>query len=251
MKTGRIVMRPRTTAEAIDLGFALVRANYRTLLGLGLIGLLALLPLAIAVSSWLPLGGLLVLWWFKPLLGRSLLHALALDLLGHHPGVLATLRGRWLGNGTLAGLTLWRFHPARSFLLPVWQLEGQQGAARRRRQRSLSYGNGGSGIGLTLAFIGLELAIFSGWLVLGASLLPLDFTWLQWGIGLDWSSIQGRWLIAWLLTSYALTILLTEPFYLGAGLGLYLNQRCRLECWDLEPGLSAIGQRHARPGSST
>lgn len=246
MKTDRIVMRPRSTAEAIDLGFALVRANYRSLLGLSLVWLLALLPLVIAASLWLPLAGLLVLWWLKPLLDRSLLHALALDLLDQPSGTLTTLRGRWLGNGTLAGLTFWRFHPARSFLLPVWQLEGQQSRARRRRQRSLSHGNGGSGMGLTLAFIGLEVCILAGWLALGASLLPLDFGWLQWGAALDWSSSQGRWIIAWLLASYALTILLTEPFYLGAGLGLYLNQRCRLECWDLEPGLRAIGQRHGR-----
>ncbi len=245
MKTDRIVMRPRSTAEAIDLGFALVRANYKTMLGLSLTWMLVLLPAVAAITLWLPLGGLLLLWWFKPLLDRMLLQALALDLLGQKSGPLLTLRSRWLGNGMVAGLSFWRFHPARSFLLPVWQLEGQRGKQRRRRQRSLSHGNGGSGFGLTLAFLGLELAILSGWLVLGNLLLPLDFSWLQWGSSLDWSSSQGRWLVAWFLGSYALTVLLTEPFYLGAGLGLYLNQRCRLECWDLEPDLAALGQRHA------
>lgn len=247
MKTERIVLRPRSQAQAMDLGFALARANVGKLLGVAALFCILISPVLLLVGRWSPWLALLLAWWLKPLLDRALLQVLAMDLLqlANGPRVILRQPGRWLANGWKAGLSLWRFHPARAFLLPVWQLEKQQGEARRRRQRSLTHGNQGSGIGLTVAFWGIELCLWLSILLVAGWLLPLDFAWLAPGGWLDSSTVNGQLLALWLIGAYLLTITLTEPFYVAAGLGLYLNQRCRLECWDLEPGLRALGARHA------
>ena len=33
---------------------------------------------------------------------------------------------------------------------------------------------------------------------------------------------------------YVLAVLFLEPFYVGAGFGMYLNRRAELEAWDIE-----------------
>lgn len=246
MKTDRIVLRPRAQAEAMDLGFYLARANWPTLAGLSVIAMLPVAALAALAYLWYPPLALLAVWWLKPSIDRPLLDLLSRDLAGSSAGIRDTLarRREWLRGGHLATLTFYRWHPARSAALPVWQLERLTGAARRRRARALAHGAGGSGGALGLMIGLFELVLLSGLIALAVWLLPFGgwdaanfFAALQWGVIGDafWAVIAG---------AYAAVIVLIEPFYVAGGFGLYLNQRCRLECWDLEPVLRNLAAKH-------
>lgn len=246
MKTDRVVLRPRPQSEAMDLGFQLARANWPRLVGVALIALSGLTLVAAAAFLITPPLALLVIWWFKPSLDRPLLHLLASDLTGSVLSVREVYgqRPRWWSGGHLASLTVYRFHPSRSARLPIWQLERLSGNNRRQRARALGHGDRGGGLLLTLSAAAIELSLFAslatvfGWLLPGDLISALSLTnghGLNFDAGTTWAALA---------LTYLLTIMLVEPFYVAGGLGLYLNQRCRLECWDLQPVLRRIAQRH-------
>lgn len=248
MQTERIVLRPRRPGEAIELGLHLTRANWLPQVGLVSIALAPIALLGLALSQWFAPGLLLTLIWFKPTVDRVLLHQLSQDLLGRDRGLSAALRDwrDWWYGGHTASLLWHRFSPARSLVLPVWQLERLSGAARRRRIRVLAHDNRGAGASLSLVAAVIELSFLLSLAALIATLVPE-----QWTEGLyfmDWLSVTAQIDSIWLLVglAYLPVIALVEPFYVGGGFGLYLNQRIRLEGWDLEPRLHAIAERHGR-----
>jgi hypothetical protein len=253
VQTERIVLRPRSPGEAIELGLHLTRANWVAQLALA-----AALLLPIALIGW-SLGQavapalLLTLIWFKPTIDRALLHQLSQDLLGEERSALAVLRAWrvWWRGGHAASLLWHRFNPARSLVLPIWQLERLTGRARNRRVRALAHNDRGAGVSLTLVATLIELSFLLSIGVLLGSLTPE-----QWTEGLyllDWLSVAASSNQIWLVIglAYLPVLVLVEPFYVGGGFGLYLNQRSRLEGWDLEPRLRAIVDHHARPELST
>ncbi len=247
MSTERIGLRPRPAAEAIDLGLKLARASWPRLVTVAALAQLPLLALAGIVFLWQPALALLVLLWFQPTVDRPLLHILSRELLGQRIRLRQLIRERqqWWTGMHLASVSLYRFHPARSFTLPIWQLERPTGSARRARTRSLNHGAGGGGVLLSLMASVFELTLIIGLFGLFGWLLPPS-TWE----GLNAPGWIGPGGIAdelWaaLILAYAVSAVLVEPFYVGGGFGLYLNQRCRLECWDLEPALRRLADRAA------
>jgi hypothetical protein len=230
----------------MDLGFQLARANWPRLAGIALTALAGPALLAAAAFLITPPLALLAIWWFKPSLDRPLLHLLAADLTGSTPSVREVFgqRRRWWSGGHLASLTGYRFHPSRSARLPIWQLERLSGGDRRQRARALAHSDRGGGLLLTVSAAIIELTLFISLATVFGWLLPGDLTSalsLTNGSGLNYDA-GATW--AGLALTYLLTIALVEPFYVAGGLGLYLNQRCRLECWDLQPVLRRIAQRH-------
>lgn len=254
MQTDRIVMRPRSQGEAIDLGLQMARSSWPAMIRLMPILLVIPVLLAAAASLIYPPLALIVLWWLKPSLDRALLHILSNDLLGLPTGISHILgeRKRWWHGGHLVSLLWYRFHTGRSAVLPVWQLEQLTGDQRRRRARALAHGDRGAASGLTIMSAGMELALMIALLVTLSVLIPESLTG---GIdAFDWLLSVAEPALVWpvFAACYLIVIMMVEPFYVGAGFGLYLNQRCRLECWDLEPALSELTRRHARiPGSAT
>jgi hypothetical protein len=247
MLTDRIVLRPRSQSEAMDLGFHLARASWPGLAGLTAVLMLPGIVLAALLFLWHPPLALVGLWWLKPLADRALLHWLAQALLGGNIGTRSVLTQwrQWAGNGLVPMLTLLRFHPARSAVLPVWQLERLSGLTRRRRTRALGHGGNGSGSGLSLIAGLFELCLVVGLMVMLGWMLP-DGLWEGFDPEL-WLTAGGATASFWglLAACYALSIVLVEPFYVGGGFGIYLNQRCRLECWDLEPAFRGMAEQHA------
>ena len=242
--------RPRTAWEATDLGLAMLRhwsgPVYRAWLALAL-PLFVLLHL-LCWGRW----GLVpwLLWWLKPLLDRPVLYVLSHTLFG----VIPSRRQFWralpglLRRQALAALTWRRLDPARSFCLPVTQLEDLAGAARKRRLRDLSQMERGAAGWLTLVCIHFEMGVDFALIALIWMLIPNTggFAWyelLQWLNAAPWGQL--------LLNSVAfLGLSLIEPFYVAGGFALYLNRRTWLEAWDLELGFRRLAAR-LRPGIGT
>ncbi|OQA37813.1 MAG: hypothetical protein BWY56_00609 [Acidobacteria bacterium ADurb.Bin340] len=245
----KVAVRARAPFEALDLGLAVLRAQagpvYR-------VWLTTFLPVALVLHTLLwrhPWWATLLLVWLKPLLGRPILHILGRATFGEVPSLRATLRAFPLiyRRGTLATLLWRRLGPERSLLLPVWQLEGQQGRDYRQRSRVLLRA------GRSAAFLWTFFA-FGMWLLLPASLLALAaFLWPQ-GSGFDlmealFASEAHRRLPA---LDFSLALLptlataLLEPFYVAGGFGLYLNRRVHLEGWDLELAFRGLAARATR-----
>jgi hypothetical protein len=164
-------------------------------------------------------------------------------LFGNVPTIGATLLAlpRLLWRQWLPVLTWLRFDPARSFHLPVLQLENLRGRERRARQRVLDQDRRGSSW-LTIICLNIDFALQLALLALLGMLLPelinMDFLlWLEHFSRLEQIGLN-------LLALLALSII--EPFYVAAGFALYLNRRTILEAWDIEIGFRRLAERLGR-----
>lgn len=237
-------LRPRNPWEATDLGAVMIRRwpgqVYRAWFALAL-PLFLVLHLLCWGNWWLVPW---LLWWFKPLLDRPPLYVLGHALFGDVPD----RRRFWrelpglLRRQALAALTLRRFDPARSFHMPVAQLEGLAGKARRRRLRDLGQPGRGPAVWLTVICAHLEIGLDLALIALAWMLIP-DFVALEWYELLDDSEPWGQ---LWLNGVGFCGMSLVEPFYVAAGFALYLNRRTWLEAWDLELGFRRLAARLAQ-----
>ncbi|MEM7404216.1 MAG: DUF4129 domain-containing protein [Pseudomonadota bacterium] len=237
----RIALRPRRPWEAVDLGLTLVQTWWPRLFG---VWFAVSLPLFLLINLVLddPFWSVLALWWLKPLFDRALLHVLSRAVFGATPGVRDTLRalpGLVWNSGLFWHLTLGRLDFARSFRLPVYQLEGLKGKARRARLQVLGARGGGYGAGLTTICLHLEAFLYVGLFALGYLMLPES-------IDIDpfeaLAEDDGTYQLLWNGLAY-LAMSVIEPFYVASGFGLYLNRRTVLEAWDLELDLRRMAGR--------
>jgi hypothetical protein len=237
-------LRVRTPYESIDLGYRMVMAWRRDVfsvwasvyLGAGLI--INLLCFA------KPILALFILWWLKPAFDRVILHVLSGAAFGAAPSVADTWRQLpklWLNNGLLRALTIGRFDLARSFSLPVTQLERQFGKPARLRRQVLGREARGAASWLTIISMHFEILIALSAYVFIDLLMPsagdvFDLTkWL-----LQTPTIEAQYVSN--IVSM-LTVLVLEPFYVAAGFALYLNTRTVLEGWDIELAFKRMNAR--------
>ena len=232
-------LRARSDWEAVELGMALVRrhagAVWKPWLWLTL-PVFALLNLG---AWWIDRIWLaaVAMWWLKPVFDRIPLYVVSRAVFGSVPDTRATLRAQ-LGWGTrmLPHLLTWRrFSPVRSLYMPIDLLEGVQGERLRQRRRVL--GGDAYSTGILLTWICL---LFQGVLVLGGATavvmyLPQDL--LPDSVQAAFRVAALAWPVwfqlAWNALAWA-AVSVIEPFYVGAGFGLYLNRRTQIEAWDLE-----------------
>jgi hypothetical protein len=244
-----VTLRRRTPWEATDLGLAMMQRWWRPVyaahaLVLGPIAALLILAGWLADAVWL---AILVLWWLEPLYDRVVLHVLSRAVFGEAPGARAVLRSarEWLA-GVFSGLTLHRLDLARSFNLPVAQLEGQRGREARARRAVLGRRARGTAVWLTVVWVHFEAALLWSAGAAAELLLPAQ---LERGRGAE-EPLLGLFEAVRLASVddalvYAAVLLVLEPFYVAAGFGLYLNRRTLLEGWDIEVALRRIAERHA------
>ena len=241
-----VALRPRGGWEALDLGFQMARQWW---LPVWSVWCSVYLPAAVVAFLFFskPFHGVLLLWWLKPLFDRAVLHVVSRAVFGEPQGVHETLRapGDWLRPGLPAALTFYRFDLARSFALPVWQLEKQRGADGRRRRAALGSRMRGYAVWLTVICVNLEwVAMFAmaglaamlepsagGPDIDGGDTEPPEF----WEALTHWSAADFAY--------YVIAVSLIEPFYVTAGFALYLNRRAILEGWDIELALRRLEQR--------
>lgn len=241
-----VVIRPRPTWEAMDLGVLLSQRHRRLLMTSWAI---VTLPV-FALLTWLlwdwPTLAVFIFWWLKPAFERLPLYILSKALFAQTPTLKQALYQwpRLLKPQLLASLTWRRLSLSRSFVLPVLQLEGLSGDARQQRLQVLLQRDASAARWLTVMGAHLEGALWIGLTVLFYLLLPQQ-------VALDWSwqslinAATQDWLWLEHLSNgfYALVLVVWEPVYVAAGFSLYLNRRTALEGWDIELAFRRLAQR--------
>lgn len=244
----QVELRPRTPWEAVELGTALVRTHARAIWGPWLLVTLPVFAVLNAVGwaldrVWL---ASVALWWLKPVFDRIPLFVISRAVFGDPPGVRATLAAqwRWGWRRMLDYLTWRRLGPVRSLYLPIDLLEGGPRPAERRRVVA-SGARGVAGL-LLLVCVNFEVVLIFGLYLLGVLFVPVEL--LSESMRAAWEMLSvepPRWvqvlgnLVAWVAMS------VVEPFYVGAGFGLYLDRRTRIEAWDVEIAFRRLRSRLA------
>src|SRR5690606_16385746 len=240
----------RSPWEAVELGTALVRRNAAAI---WIPWLLLVGPVFVAVNLaalavdriWI---AWLAMWWLKPLFDRIPLYVLSRAVFGETPAVRQTLAAqRSWGWRAMRGHLFWRrISLVRALSLPVDLLEGADAARLRERRRVLGDAVRGQGMLLTAVCLLFVVVLSLSMLSLVMLFVPWEF--LSESMRATWSLLTVQpppWAqfalhaVAWIATSAI------EPFYVGAGFGLYLNRRTRIEAWDVESALSRMRTRLA------
>ncbi len=234
----QLALRPRPAYEAVDLGVAMTQRSGRSLLR-------AFLPLAlllvVACGATMEISPMLpstLLWWFKPWLDRTLLHIYARQAFGEETSLVeaweARRRAPWLTM--LQWLTIWRLSFWRAYSMPVSQLEGQSGAARRQRVKAILRSHRGAAMMMQSTFSWIEFVLAIGLVSIVPWMTPglRNFDAIQWLIG---DHLLANCVM---YAAHATAVLFVEPFFVAAGFAMYLNRRVELEAWDVEQDL-----RHA------
>ena len=244
----RASLRPRAGWEAVDLGFRMARVWWRPLFGAWLavvVPTAILLNILFRDSLWL---AAFALWLLKPAFDRVALFVLSEALFGRIPSITESLHALpgLLRTGLVGSLSIYRLSPMRALVLPVLQLEGLRGRARRDRVRLLVGRAFNVGFGLIVACLHFEL------LVAGLGCLSLIWIFLPAGVDLGplglasaWLFGEGGWPVALGNAVLVLAMSAIEPFYVAAGFSVYLNRRVYLEGWDIDLEFRKLARRAA------
>ncbi|HEX6319360.1 MAG TPA: hypothetical protein VFZ84_10825 [Burkholderiales bacterium] len=246
-----VTLRRRSPWEATDLGLAMLQRWWRPVYAVHALVLSLVCSIALLLGWAFDAVGLAILaiWWLQPVYDRAVLHVLSRAVFGAVPGPRQTLRSarEWLNTGLIRALTLGRLDLARSFNLPVRQLEGQRGREARARRSLLGKRARGNAVWLTVVWVHFEAVLLWSAGALSQLLLPAQ---LERQRGDEVPFFGG--FFEWVTTAtigdglvFAAVWLLLEPFYVAAGFALYLNRRTLLEGWDIEVALRRIAERHA------
>lgn len=226
-------LRPRSPFEAADLGAHLCRqhaaAIYRALV-LAMIPVVALAAASAAVDLWLPL---LVIWWAKPWLDRTILFVLSRAAFNQTTSPADVWRARrqvWWRQLpqtlTIRRLSLWR-----ALTQPVYQLEGGSRSATRARVRQIRKRTAGAALLVTVAFFVVELCLVLALFSLAYWFVPES----EWVLMPDFSGEEiPAPVVVTATLLYGATVAFLEPFYVATGFTMYVNRRTELEAWDLE-----------------
>jgi hypothetical protein len=242
-------IRPRSDWEAVDLGFALVRRSFWRCITVWWLALG--LPMAVAaVLLWQhPFVVILLFWWAKPAGSRLVLFELSRRLFGEEPtwkSVWREIPRVWWRRFFYR--FLWaRFSPWLPLTLAVEDLEGLRG--KPYRQRCGQIARRGGGAALWTFFISEIVAI-----LFGLGILVLLLMLLPKGQDSAWQSVQDSFdihklrEIPLLLTRTVVACMmvgmsLTDVFGIGAGFGIYINNRTWIEGWDVELAFKRLAYR--------
>lgn len=239
-----VVIRPRTTWEAMDLGVLMAREHRVLLMSSWALVSLPVFALLTALLWKHPSTAIFVFWWIKPAFDRLPLYILSKALFGETPSIRQAVR-HWpqlLKSQLVASLTSRRLSLSRSFVLPVSLVEGLDGEARQRRLGVLLQRNAGAARWLTIIGMHLEIGLWFGCMTAFYLFIPeqveQDWDWQRFVTGAN-----GLWTEHLTNAFYALVLVFWEPIYIACGFSLYLNRRTTLEAWDLELVFRQLRQR--------
>jgi hypothetical protein len=252
-----VALRPRTPWEAMDLGQALVRRHAAAIWKPWFALTLPAFVLCNAIAWWAgPVWlGAVAMWWLKPLFDRVPLYVLSRAVFGVVPGTGQTLRSPqvWAAGQLVPWLTWRRLDPGRALNLPVDLLEAPRGAARTARVRVLQQAIQSPAWGLSLMGLCMELALFlSLWSLALLILSPIEMLPESARVMMEtFFDTPPRWAQLCVNAAIWLGTSAIEPFYVGAGFGMYLNRRTQLEAWDVELAFRRLAERAQALGAGT
>ncbi len=228
-----IRLRPRTPFESVDLGLRLCQHAARSIYPCYALVALPVAALALAtfeLAEWLPV---LIIWWAKPWLDRTILFVLSRAAFGQRTtprDVLSAQRHVWwrqlLFTCTVQRLSLWR-----SLTAPVYQLEGLSVRQARHRVGHIRRRTAGPAAMVTAAFMTAEESLTLALVSLVFWMAPVTRTADVFTLMTGEDSGFGPIVVA---VAYALTVMFLEPFFVAAGFAMYMNRRAELEAWDIE-----------------
>lgn len=234
-----VVLRPRESREALDLGAAMLRANAGAVWPAWFAFTLPAFVLcnALGLLLGLPWLGLLLMWWLKPLFDRVPLYVLSRAVFDRAPRWRETLRGqRALPWGPIAAALTWlRLDSHRALRLPLELLEGAPRQQRAARWKVLRRKLVGEASLLTWGCLQFELVLFLSIWLLALWLLPQEWRPASFAdfFRHDVHGAATAWTLAAAAVDY-LAISVVEPLYVACGFALYLNRRTELEAWDID-----------------
>ncbi|MCR6663695.1 MAG: DUF4129 domain-containing protein [Luteimonas sp.] len=250
LESVRVELRPRSQWEAVELGMALVRRHAALIWRPWMLVTLPLFAIFNATAWALDMLWLatVAMWWLLPLFDRIPMFVLSRAVFGDPPAARQTLAAQrnW-GWRAMRGMLTWRrFSPWRAATLPVDLLEGLQGPALRTRRGVIGNGIQGHAVLVTIACQLFVASLAISLVMLALMFVPTEL--LSESLRAMWSLLfeqppRGVQLalngVLWLAMSAV------EPFFVGAGFGLYLNRRVHIEAWDIEIALRRMRSRVA------
>lgn len=235
-------VRPRTAWEAVDLGLLMAKRWWLPMMKIWFLASLPFFIMALCIPAhyfWL---SFLLLWWFKPLYERPLLHILSRAVFNELPDTRNTVKlfPALVRTQFFLSLTLRRFSPTRSMDLPVLQLEGLAKASRQARLSVLHRED--SAPASWLSFVGILLEIF-----LAVGMMSFIWSMIPREVEVEWANFffdqEHAPLLHLKLTLWYVALGLTAPFYVACGFALYLNRRVKLEAWDIDIAFRRIANK--------
>ena len=200
---------------------------------------------AAGLAIWL---AALLMWWLKPAFDRIPLFVISRATFGAAPSLRETLTAqlRWGWKPLLHYLSWRRFGFARSLYLPIDLLEGMQGPRLGDRRRVLGGAVYGNAVLLSLVCLHFEASLLLGGIALIFLFVPVES--LPETLRAGWSLISSQppWWAQVGFNGFAwVAVSVIEPFFVGAGFGLYLNRRTQIEAWDVEIAFRKLRARLA------
>lgn len=224
------VVRPRSNWQAIDLGFRMARQWYMPLItGYLLLTLPIFIILHLTLKSVEPYLPMLILWWLKPLWEKILLAYISVRQFGETPS-LKTLLNMWRKvalRHLLPALTWRRLSVQRSYISAITQLENLKGGRRQKRATQFAGENQQAAFWLTI--VGAHVEAFITWAVFILAIIIMPQQMQSFDL-LGTLAENGLFVDI----AYYIAIVSFAPFYVCAGFSLYLNQRTKVEGWDIE-----------------
>lgn len=244
-------LRPRGPWEAADLGVRMARRDAATIYRVWFTLTLPLLAVALLLIAFSPFHDWVswAYWWLEPAIDAPILYIISRRLFGESTNAREALRAMpsLIARNWIFLLPIYRFHFARSVAMPLTQLEGLSGGRRRERAKVMNLTTLNHGIGVTAAYQHLALSLYLGIIMLAFAFIPEIY---QESLGLTWFSDvltqdDSRAASAWLLLCFYAAQTALQPWFVGAGFGLYINCRTILEAWDIEVGFRRMLQARA------
>ncbi len=242
-------IRPRSDWESVDLGFAMVRRDFWRCFAVWWLAL-ALPTVLAGYFLWdYPTVFLMLFWWCKPVGSRMVLFEISRRLFGEQPSWRAMWREiprAWYRRFFYR--FVWaRFSPWLPVTLAVEDLEGLRG--KQFKQRCSQILRRGESAVMWVYFaseVGAAWVTFSI-LALVHMLIP-DGQDSAWRLALEsWNSDSPADIPLLILRTFGicmmLAISLTDIFVIGAGFGIYINNRTWIEGWDIELAFKRMAQR--------
>jgi hypothetical protein len=237
----------RSGWQAIDLGYLMATAWWRSLFVVGTLPALVLfIPLMIFFSG-NPFWAGFIIWWLKPFWERLPLYFASRKIFAEQTTQSKVFLQTWslFKRDTIPWLLWRRFSVHRAFNAPVTVLEGLTGNARRNRLNVLHGKYSDTAFANQMIGFCFELIVCFGIAFMIDFFIPDDF-------GFDTRSSTGDLILAgkWFFTiCWFIAMMLVLPFHTMAGFALYLNRRIELEAWDIEITFRNLAHRKQDSGS--